>query len=76
MNKLLLASALLIALSAPALAAYPRDERNTAMQHVGAMREDRAARDTLPRRVVRGEIKDPYWTPCDYSESWTSDSCE
>jgi hypothetical protein len=76
MNKLLLATALLTALSAPALAAYPRDERNAAVQHVGAMREDRAAREMLPRRAVRGEIKDPYWTPCDYSESWTSDSCE
>ena len=75
MNKFLLATAMLTALSAPALAAYPRSE-SRAVQHVGAMRGDRAARETLPRRAVRGEIKDPYWTPCDYSESWTSDSCE
>lgn len=75
MNKFLLATAMLTALSAPALAAYPRSE-SRAVQHVGAMREDRAARDMLPRRAVRGEINDPYWTPCAYSESWTSDSCE
>ena len=75
MNKLLLATAMFTALSAPALAAYPRSE-SSAVQHVGAMREDRAARETLPRQAVRGEINDPYWTPCDYSESWTSDSCE
>jgi hypothetical protein len=75
MNKFLLATAMLTALSAPALAAYPRSE-SRAVQHVGAMREDRAARDMFPRRAVRGEINDTYWTPCDYSESWTSDSCE
>ena len=75
MNKFLLATALLTALSAPALAAYPRSE-SRAVQHVGAMREDRAARDMLPRRAVRGDVNDPYWTPCNYSESWTSDSCE
>ena len=75
MNKFLLATALLTALSAPALAAYPRSE-SRAVQHVGAMREDRAARDMLPRRAVRGDINDPYWTPCNYSENWTSDSCE
>ncbi len=77
MNKLLLATVLLTALSAPALAAYPKGERNVTAQYVRAMHQERAARETLlPRRAVRGEIKDPYWTPCDYSESWTSDSCE
>ena len=60
MNKLLLATALLTALSAPALAAYPKGESDVAVQRVGAMREDHAARDMLPRRAVRGEIKDPY----------------
>ena len=76
MNKLLLATALLTALSAPALAAYPKGESDVAVQHVGAMREDHAARDMLPRRAVRGEIKDPYWTPCNYSDDWGTDSCD
>jgi hypothetical protein len=40
------------------------------------MREDHAARDMLPRRAVRGEIKDPYWTPCNYSDDWSTDSCD
>ena len=52
MNKLLLATALLTALSAPALAAYPKGESDVAVQHVGAMREYHAARDMLPRRAV------------------------
>jgi excisionase family DNA binding protein len=30
----------------------------------------------LSGALVRGETNDPYWTPCNYSESWTSDSCE
>jgi len=76
MNKLLLATALLTALSAPALAAYPKGESDVAVQHVGAMREDHAARDMLPRRAVREEIKDPYWTPCNYSNDWGTDSCD
>jgi hypothetical protein len=76
MNKLLLATALLTALSAPALAAYPKGESDVAVQHVGAMREDHAARDMLPRRAVRGEIKDPYWTPCNYFDDWGTDSCD
>ena len=75
MNKLLLATALLTAFSAPALAAYPRSETSD-VRHAGVMREDRSAREMLPRRAVRGEINDPYWTPCNYSESWTTDSCE
>jgi len=76
MNKLLLATALLTALSAPALAAYPKGESDVAVQHVGAMREYYAARDMLPRRAVRGEIKDPYWTPCNYTDDWSTDSCD
>ena len=76
MNKLLLATALLTALSAPALAAYPKGESDVAVRHVSAMREDQAARDMLPRRAVRGEIKDPYWTPCNYSNDWSTDSCD
>ena len=76
MNKLLLATALFTALSDPALAAYPKGESDVAVQHVGAMREYLAARDMLPRRAVRGEIKDPYWTPCNYSNDWGTDSCD
>ena len=76
MNKLLLATALLTALSAPALAAYPKGDSDVPVQHVGAMREYHAARDMLPRRAVRGEIKDPYWTPCNYSNDWGTDSCD
>jgi hypothetical protein len=76
MNKLLLATALLTALSAPALAAYPKGESDVALQHIGAMREYHATRDMLPRRAVRGEIKDPYWTPCNYSDDWGTDSCD
>jgi hypothetical protein len=69
MHRLLLATTLLTALSAPALAAYPKGE-------VGAMREHRAAREMLPRRTERGEINDPFWTPCDYSTNWGPDSCD
>jgi len=76
MHKLLLATTLLTALSAPALAAYSKGEDTLSVRHVGAMREHRAAREMLPRRTERGEINDPYWTPCDYSTDWGPDSCD
>ena len=69
MNKLLLATALLTALSAPALAAYPKGESDVAVQHVGAMREGPCGiRDMLPAEPCVGRSSDPYWTPCNYSE--------
>jgi hypothetical protein len=75
MNKLLLATALLATFSMPAMAAYPGGKANVSERHAGAMRE-RASRQMLPRRTERGEFKDPYWTPCDYSISWGPNSCE
>ena len=67
---------LAVAFAAPALAAYPKGERNVSAQHLGVMHEHRA--EAFPRRAVpavREEINDPYWTPCDYSESWSEDGC-
>jgi hypothetical protein len=67
---------LAVAFAAPALAAYPEGERNVSAQHDRAMHEHRA--EVFPRRAVRsvrGEINDPYWTPCDYSESWSTNGC-
>jgi len=76
MHKLLLATTLLTALSAPALAAYPKGEHTLSARHVGPMRPHHVAREMLERRTERGEINDPYWTPCDYSTSWGPDSCD
>ena len=67
---------LAVAFAAPALAAYPKGERNVSAQHVGAMNEHRAEvfyRQAV--RAMRGEIDDPYWTPCDYSETWSENGC-
>ena len=64
---------LAVAFAAPALAAYPKGERNVSAQHVGVMHEHRA--EAFPRRAVpavREEINDLYWTPCN-CESWSED---
>jgi hypothetical protein len=75
MHKLLLATAFAAAFSAPAMAAYTEAASEPTVQHVGAMREHRAAK-MLPRRTERGEINDPYWTPCDYSSDRDPSGCE
>jgi hypothetical protein len=69
MNKLLLALAMLTALSVPALASYPRTHNemearhgvsNRAYQHVSHM----------------GQSYDPYWAPCDYTTNADPNGCE
>ena len=30
----------------------------------------------LPRQIKRGEVSDPYWSPCDYSDDWSTNGCE
>jgi hypothetical protein len=60
----LLATAFGAALSALAMTTG----RELTAQHVGPLRARRAA--SAPRRTERGEINDPYWSPCDYSSDW------
>jgi hypothetical protein len=76
MHKLLLATAFAAAFSAPAMAAYTKAESEQTAQHLGVMREHRAASEVLPPRTERGEINDPYWSPCDYSIDWGPNSCD
>lgn len=76
MHKLLLATVLLTAFSMPAVADYPKADNTISELHAGDMRDGNGTRQVLPRRSERGEVEDPYWTPCDYSTSWGPDSCE
>jgi hypothetical protein len=75
MNKLLLAAALLAALSTPALAAYSKAQSGVNPRHaVSESHRDRSS-GMLPRWKERREFNDPYWTPCDYSEDWSPNGC-
>lgn len=66
MNKLLLAAALVVAASAPALAAAKAE---IVSNHRVARFEHQAP---FPKGSVKSaqgqrQVKDPYWTPCDYT---------
>jgi len=67
MNKLILALVLVVT-AAPALAAtYPPAHRAQNNRHA----------ISVPKRhrVAHGESSDPYWTPCDYSNDTSENSC-
>jgi hypothetical protein len=73
MNKITIAFALLTAFSLPAMAADPVGQTFVHDRHARAM-PDRTSQE-MPRSAQH-RFKDPYWTPCDYSTSWTVNSCE
>ena len=76
MNKLRLAATLLTALSTPALAAYSKAQSElNARGHVVSEPHRHQSSGMLPHRVERGELNDPYWTPCDYSTDRGPGSC-
>jgi hypothetical protein len=75
MNKLVLAAALLTALSTSALAAYSKADSGLNPRHAVSEPHRHRSSGILPHRIERGEFNDPYWTPCDYSTDWGPDSC-
>jgi hypothetical protein len=76
MNRLLLAVSMLTVLSGPALAAYPKAQDEFQARNVVSTAEHRQSSRMLPRSSEQGEATDPYWTPCDYSTDYKTNSCE
>jgi len=76
MNKIVLALAMLTALSAPALASYPRAYAEMERHHGvsnGAYRH--ASHMARLRQDVGSELQ-PYWAPCDYTTTADPNGCE
>jgi hypothetical protein len=73
LNKFFLAITLIVAFSAPALAAL---EKAPDQRHVESVSERQSKWGNAQRRLNRRQVGDPYWTPCDYSSSYGPDSCE
>jgi hypothetical protein len=76
MHKLLLTTTLLTALSAPALAAYPHAHSELTPRHSVSTGGCHRLSGMLPRQIKRGEVSDPYWSPCDSSDDWSTNSCD
>jgi hypothetical protein len=76
MNKLVLALATLTALSAPALASYPRAHEEMEARHGVSNDAYRHASHMARLRRDEGQSDDPYWAPCDYTTTASPNGCE
>ena len=74
MDKVLLAIALISTLSTPAKAALSKSQGGLDTRHIQSIyqHQERWSKN----RLRPGDVNDPYWTPCDYSSSYGTDSCE
>jgi hypothetical protein len=71
MNKLLLVAALVICFSLPASAAGEKSQARPKHQYVEPSAADQLKSEkTTRRKSDRGEVSDPYWTPCNYQSAW------
>jgi len=75
MDKVLLAIALISTLSTPAMAALTKAQGGLDTRHIQSIYQHQE-RWSKTSRQRRGDVNDPYWTPCDYSSSYGTDSCE
>ena len=67
MNKLLLATALIIAFSLPAIAAGGKFKPK--QRYIAPAFEQQLTSGKAPRKYDRDKV-DPYWTPCNYQSAW------
>ena len=75
MDKVLLAIALISTLSTPAMAAL-QAQGGLDTRHIQSIYQHQERWNKTLNRLRRGDVNDPYWTPCDYSSSYGTDSCE
>jgi hypothetical protein len=75
MDKVLLAIALISTLSTPAMAAWTKAQGGLDTRHIQIYQHQERWNKTS-NSLRRGDVNDPYWTPCDYSSSYGTDSCE
>jgi hypothetical protein len=76
MKKIVLAVAMLTALSAPALASYPRAHEEMEARHGVSKGAYQHASHMLRLRQDDGQSYDPYWAPCDYTTNADPNGCE
>ena len=76
MDKVLLAIALISTLSTPAMAALTKVQGGLDTRHIHSIYQHQERWSKTSNRLRRGDVNDPYWTPCDYSSSYGTDSCE
>jgi hypothetical protein len=74
-----LAVALIVAFAAPAMAepwaAGDKTPIGPKQRHVGSTAEHQLKSQKARRRSGLGEVRDPYWTPCDYTSTWGENPC-
>jgi hypothetical protein len=77
LNKFLLAITLIVAFSAPALAALGKTQGRPDQRHVESASERQWKVGNAQRRLNGRQVSDPYWyTPCNNSSSPDADDCE
>jgi hypothetical protein len=77
LSKSLLAITLtVVAFAPPALAAFEKDQSSLDQRHVNVPAENQWMLGNAQSRHDRQHVDDPYWTPCDYSSSSGTNSCE
>jgi len=76
MDKVLLAIALISTLSTPAKAALSKSQGGLDTRHIQSIYQHQERWSKTSNRLRRGDVNDLLWTPCDYSSSYGTDSCE
>jgi hypothetical protein len=59
-----------------AMAALTKAQGGLDTRHIQSIYQHQERWSKTLNRLRRGEVNDPYWTPCDYSSSYGTDSCE
>jgi hypothetical protein len=76
MEKVLLAVALISILSTPAMATLTKAQGGLDTRNIQSIYQHQERWSKTSNRLRRGDVNDRYWTPCDYSSSYGTDSCE
>jgi hypothetical protein len=76
MDKVLLAIALISILSTPAKATLTKAQGGLDTRNIQSIYQHQERWSKTSNSLRRGDVNDPYWTPCDYSSSYGTDSCE
>ena len=74
MDKVLLAIALIS--TTPAMAALTKAQGGLDARNIQSIYQHQERWSKTSNRLRHGDVNDPYWTPCDYSSSYGTDSCE
>ena len=76
MSKLLVAFALIVAFSAPAVAAFGKAQSKSDQRRIESTLERQWKVGNAQRRPDRQQVRDPYWMPCNNSSSNYADYCD